>query len=76
MGVHVARIPLTHCLSIRLSFPLFMEKIMSGMRKLIDVLRLSYSAGLSMSMANRTEPFSAINIEPLFQRKITYLAWL
>ena len=29
---------------------------------------------LKMSMANRIEPFLAINIEPLFQRKITYLA--
>ncbi|MDO9168035.1 MAG: IS4 family transposase [Methylobacter sp.] len=27
-----------------------------------------------VSMANRIEPFSAINIEPLFQRKITYSA--
>jgi len=27
-----------------------------------------------LSMANRIEPFSAINIEPLFQRKITYSA--
>ena len=25
-------------------------------------------------MANRIEPFLAINFEPLFQRKITYLA--
>ena len=29
---------------------------------------------LFLSMANRIEPFSAINIEPLFQRKITYSA--
>ena len=28
----------------------------------------------ALSMANRIEPFSAINIEPLFQRKITYSA--
>ena len=27
-----------------------------------------------LSMANRIEPFLAINFEPLFQRKITYLA--
>ena len=25
-----------------------------------------------LSMANRIEPFMAINFEPLFQRKITY----
>ena len=29
---------------------------------------------LPVSMANRIEPFLAINFEPLFQRKITYLA--
>ena len=27
---------------------------------------------VSVSMANRIEPFSAINFEPLFQSKITY----
>ncbi len=71
MGVHVARIPPNALFINQTILSTFYEKIMSGMRKLIDVLRLSYSAGLSMSMANRTEPFSAINIEPLFQRKIT-----
>jgi hypothetical protein len=29
---------------------------------------------LALSMANRNEPFSAINFEPLFQRKINYSA--
>lgn len=29
---------------------------------------------LVVSMANRIEPFSAINFEPLFQRKINYSA--
>jgi len=37
-----------------------------------DAIRYRRYTQNPLSMANRIEPFLAINFEPLFQRKITY----
>jgi hypothetical protein len=43
------------------------------LQALPDERFMDYSElSLKVSMANRIEPFLAINFEPLFQRKITY----